>query len=471
MQLFQIEQRQIADILIIDRARTDVGDITGLAKSIEMVGQLNPILIDSNNKLIDGLNRLKAIESLDRTTIEVRIVDGITNADHTLIELLANMDRKEFLWHEEIELKHKIHNFWVAAASEAGNNWGYRETSKRLNCSLGGLSTDLAFCEALKIFPMLKEQTTKGRAKEAYKALGEQAKALQRMDNFSPEEKERLTNLQTGNIKIPAKNTAPNTAIEKTKQLGKELSLDAQNKADADQTKVPEAVYVAENYKTFINKIPDNSVGMVELDPPYAIDFNTNYGKTSKIESKATDWTEKELFEFYFHYLPVIYTKMLDSSWVLCWTGKEHVVEIQKIATEIGFSIQQPGVWVKPGGSTNQPKRNLISNWEMYMLFRKGDATFNTPSLPSAIQMNTVNNAKRIHQWEKPIELYDHFIKAMGKPGTIFLSPFAGSGNCLIAAAKAKMMPVGCDKSQKYIPQFYSNLSNYLGLDVKISGR
>lgn len=106
----------------------------------------------------------------------------------------------------------------------------------------------------------------------------------------------------------------------------------------------------------------------------------------------------------------------------------------------------------------------------MFLLFRKGEAQFNTASLLSAVSINTVAPSQRIHQWEKPVELYDHFIKAMGKPGTIFLSPFAGSGNCLISAAKAKMMPIGCDKSNKYIPEFYNRLHNYLGISAEIEG-
>jgi len=62
MQLFQIEERNISDIIIKDRARSDVGDISSLADSISMVGQLHPILIDSNNVLIDGLHRIEALK-------------------------------------------------------------------------------------------------------------------------------------------------------------------------------------------------------------------------------------------------------------------------------------------------------------------------------------------------------------------------------------------------------------------------
>lgn len=475
MELFQIEERLVSDIIIEDRTRVDVTGIDELADNISIIGQISPILIDTNNHLIDGLRRIRAIEKLGRNNIEVRVIDNISKDDSFLIELLSNMDREPFAWHEEIELKYKLHNHWKEEAEKRKKSWGYRETSKRLHCSLGGLSTDLAFAEALKIFPELKAQSTKGRAKEAYKAMGKQAIALQRMNNFTDEEKERLKKLQSGDLDL-AKNTIGKDALKDTaKAREKVKSMDDDYDDEDYEEEVPsnngiKVIYVAENYKTFLDKIPPKSVGVVELDPPYAIDFDTTYGKASKIESKATDWTEKELYEFYYNYLPLIYEKMIDASWVLCWTGKEHYMETNRIAKETGFDIQQPGVWLKPGGSTNQPRKNMISNWEMFLLFRKGEAQFNTPSLLSSVDMATVSASKRIHQWEKPIELYDHFLKSISTPGTIFLSPFAGSGNCLISAAKFKMHPVGCDKSQKYIPQFYSNLQNYYGINASVRG-
>lgn len=486
MHLFQIEERKISDIIIKDRARVDAGDIKSLADNISQIGQISPILINSDNVLIDGFRRISAIKSLKRDTIEVRVVNGISHDDHFLIELLSNRDRKEFLWHEEIDLKYKLHTYWQKHESNTSTKWGYRDTAKRLNCSLGGLSTDLAFAEALKVFPELKEQTTKSRARELYKQLGDQAKAIQRMDSFTEEEKDRLAELQSGAIEIPKKSfisEEAKTKLEESRQkvanLEKSFDEDGEDNEsgefyndDQEEKSSPykniQVIYICENYKTFLNKIPDNSVGLVELDPPYAIGFNENYGKTSKIQSKAEDWDEKELYEFYFTYLPLIYQKMLDASWVLCWTGKEHFNEINKVAAEIGFITQQPGAWLKVGGSTNQPKRNLISNWEMYLLFRKGDAQFNTNSLHSAIQVNTTSAGDKIHQWEKPIELYDHFLRALCKPGSIFLSPFAGSGNCLISAAKHMMTPIGCDRLQKYIPQFYQRLYNYTGISAVV---
>jgi len=254
MQLFQVEEKQIADIIIKERARNEVGDVTSLANSIKMVGQLTPILIDEDNVLIDGLHRLKAIESLGLKTVEARVVFGITQDDHVLIELLSNMDRKEFAWHEEIEIKYKLHNYWKEAAEKDNKTWGYRETAKRLHCSLGGLSTDLAFAEALKVFPELKKQTTKGRARELYKAFGDQAHAIQRMDNFTDVEKDRLNALQSGNFQIPKKTKKPAAPVMQ-KDLSDDEDQDQEqedfllaNEEEKEAFQNIQVIYVAENY-------------------------------------------------------------------------------------------------------------------------------------------------------------------------------------------------------------------------------
>lgn len=60
--------------------------------------------------------------------------------------------------------------------------------------------------------------------------------------------------------------------------------------------------------------------------------------------------------------MPLVCEKMLDASWCLIWTGKEHYMQINDIASKIGFTTQQPGAWLKVGGSTNRPKTNMASN-------------------------------------------------------------------------------------------------------------
>jgi ParB family chromosome partitioning protein len=71
-------ERAIKDIIIGDRYRKEMGDIGSLAKSIEDIGLMHPVVIDSGNNLIAGARRIRAFEQLGRETIPV----SLNFADH-----------------------------------------------------------------------------------------------------------------------------------------------------------------------------------------------------------------------------------------------------------------------------------------------------------------------------------------------------------------------------------------------------
>ena len=478
--LFLVETLDIADIIIKNRARKEIGPLDTLIDSLKESGQLNPILVNESYELIAGERRILATKKLGRTQIIARIMPDISPDDALIIERMENLARKDFEWHEELKIRLDLHLMWKANAKEKNEKWGFRETAAQLRCSTGGLSTDLVLAEAIKTFPQLLEYNTKGSAKEAYKKLGQQAAAIQSMDNLPTEEKERMAKLMSGGaIKTltsekPAK---PSKIIEAQHEdvlpdlnglTGGSLMNDEQP-ALADQP-VPsdqpsakiDPVYVTESYATFINKIPDNIVGMVELDPPYAIEYEDTAQKSTKKKVEVKDWTPAKLYEFYTLYLPLLHDKLLANSWVLCWTGKEHIEKTQAIAKESGFKIQAPGVWTKSGGgASNTPSTTMIPNYENFLLFRKGNATFNHNYLPASITCPSAVKSTRIHEWEKPVDVYDIIFKQISRAGSIMLSPFAGSGNAMISAAKHNMTPMGCDEDASYVYRFYENFQNY----------
>jgi ParB family chromosome partitioning protein len=57
---------KIADIIVGKRHRREMGDISQLAKSIDDIGLLHPIVVDSNRNLIVGGRRLEAVKFLGR---------------------------------------------------------------------------------------------------------------------------------------------------------------------------------------------------------------------------------------------------------------------------------------------------------------------------------------------------------------------------------------------------------------------
>jgi N6-adenosine-specific RNA methylase IME4 len=84
----------IANIILKERYRKDLGDISALAQSIKEVGLLHPIVVQPNNVLIAGKRRLEACKQLSWTKIPVTVIDL---NDIALGQFHENVYRKDLL--------------------------------------------------------------------------------------------------------------------------------------------------------------------------------------------------------------------------------------------------------------------------------------------------------------------------------------------------------------------------------------
>ncbi len=87
---------KIDDIIILERIREDIGDISPLKNSMRIRGMINPVIIDRNNALIAGYRRITAARELGWDTIECRVIDVPTELDKIMLEADENIGRKDF---------------------------------------------------------------------------------------------------------------------------------------------------------------------------------------------------------------------------------------------------------------------------------------------------------------------------------------------------------------------------------------
>jgi hypothetical protein len=105
----------IADITVGARHRKDLGDIEALARSIEEVGLLHPVVVTPDGTLIAGARRIAAYNHLGRDRVPVRVVsiDAIARG-----EAAENFERKAFSPSEAIAIKRVLGPECKAAAKE-----------------------------------------------------------------------------------------------------------------------------------------------------------------------------------------------------------------------------------------------------------------------------------------------------------------------------------------------------------------
>jgi ParB/RepB/Spo0J family partition protein len=96
---------EITKIEVTGRHRSDLGDTSALAESMREIGQLQPIVVSSNYRLIAGERRLTAARSLGWSEIEVKVAESLTETAALLrAERDENTCRKAFTPTEEHSL-------------------------------------------------------------------------------------------------------------------------------------------------------------------------------------------------------------------------------------------------------------------------------------------------------------------------------------------------------------------------------
>ncbi len=117
-----------SDIKVGDRARQDMGDIGGLAESIESIGLLHPIVVDEDYNIIVGARRLEAVKSLGCETIDAIVACNLAELDRQLqAERDENTCRKDFVPSEAVAIGEKIERALPspeARKAEAGKRGG-----------------------------------------------------------------------------------------------------------------------------------------------------------------------------------------------------------------------------------------------------------------------------------------------------------------------------------------------------------
>lgn len=95
----------VSKIEVIDRHRSDLGDLTDLRESIDKHGLLHPVVVTDELRLVSGERRLRACEQLGWKEVPVTYVSGLRDATSLLqMERDENTCRKEMTVSEKVAL-------------------------------------------------------------------------------------------------------------------------------------------------------------------------------------------------------------------------------------------------------------------------------------------------------------------------------------------------------------------------------
>ncbi len=408
---FKEQVVDIDSIIVSDtRMREDFGDIDELAEDIKKHGQINPITVTKDLRLIAGERRYLAMKLIDRKTIRVSVPSReLTPVEELILEHTENVKRKDFTWQEQTEAE--------AMFSKQCKEDGIvrmKDIAAKLNISVASLSISTQLYAAKQVHPEVWQCAGKH---SAYKLMKKQLETSLLAEKIN-RRREQIEEATENEDKVDG----VVTALDINKQL-----LAVQERA---QKSVRHGDFL-EHYQ----ELEDSSIDLVLLDPPWGVEID----KTRAVQkTKAFDDSKEQAFELLDKLLEVLYAKLSDNAIILLFfpIDLEFYTLVDKLATKHNYRREKtPMIWFKAMQTVknSNPHGSPGVVYEPIYFLVKGQPYIHNPVTNVYLAKLPTN---RVHATQKPLELYTSLIKDFTSAGDTVLDPTYGSGASLGAAAR-----------------------------------
>jgi site-specific DNA-methyltransferase (adenine-specific) len=197
-----------------------------------------------------------------------------------------------------------------------------------------------------------------------------------------------------------------------------------------------------------MKRITDKTIDLIVTDPPYLIDYKTNYrkDKTHRFNNSILNDNNPNLIK---EYIKECYRIMKDNSamYIFCSFDK---VDFFKQELEKYFKVKNMIIWVKNNWTAGDLKAQFGKQYEIVFLVNKGRKIFNGVRLTDVWNFKRVAGKKQLHQNEKPIELITQAIQKHSNENDIVFDGFIGSGTTAIACMNTNRNFIGFELDKEY---------------------
>lgn len=397
-----IREIELSKIIVKDRFRLEKGDIQTLAQMIKEKGLLQPVTVDQNLRLLAGERRYMACKSLGMSHIRAVVRQTTDKIDALEIELIENIGRKDFEWHERAALESKIFEY----KSSLDPEWTQRKQAEFMGEALGTVNKRLQLAGALDLLPELRDCENEADAFKAYKRL-EEGMVLDMMK-----------------AKVPVH---IQQAVDKASEH-----------------------YIIGDALEEMQKLPAEFFHFAEVDPPYGVQLHQRRSRNDDGRAMETyvEWDDFE--EKFTKTVQGVYRLLKPHSFAVFWYGMSWHTQVMEILKSAGFAIPDiPAIWFKGNaGQTASPDTTWGSCYEPFFLARKGQPKLAKPGRGNVFHYPPL--AQKVHATEKPLLLVKEILNTVLFPGSNILCPFLGSGATLRAAYRLGHTGIGWDLSPEH---------------------
>ena len=221
------------------------------------------------------------------------------------------------------------------------------------------------------------------------------------------------------------------------------------------------------NSLDLLKKLPEESIDLVVTDPPYRVisggnkndKWKSGYSKSVlfKNDGKIFDHNDVNFVDW----IPLVYRVLKQNTHFYCMTNVLNLKKVLQVCEDCGFKLHNILVWEKNTANAN---RWYMKNCEFTIFCYKGNAkSINNPSSKTVHMFNNIVGTKT-HPTEKPVELFELYIKNSSNKGDVVLDPFMGTGSSGVACRRLDRHYIGYEIDQNYFQIAKQKLENTYSL-------
>ena len=229
-----------------------------------------------------------------------------------------------------------------------------------------------------------------------------------------------------------------------------------------------------------LKKIPDESVDLVFIDPPYFLQLPkkklVRWNVKTNVEGVEDEWDKFESFEEYDSFIEKILTqtsrimKTNATIWIISTYHSVH--RIGMIMQDLGYWLLSDVIWLKNNPMPNwlgvrftnatetiiwavkdKKAKKYTFKKELAKEYGIGKVGANVWVIPLCTGKERLKkeNGEKLHSTQKPVELLKRIILTTSNEGDLILDPMAGTGTTGHVAKDLKRDFVMIEREKKYI--------------------
>ena len=202
-----------------------------------------------------------------------------------------------------------------------------------------------------------------------------------------------------------------------------------------------------------MKKMPDKCTDLVVTDPPYGMEFRSNYRivKHQKIANDNNlDWLPQ--------LSKALYRVTKDDAHGYIFCSFHNIDLFKQIFVGGGWRVKNILVWHKNNTGMGDLEGNYAPQYELILFVTKGNKKLNGGRDSNILRFNRTGN--ELHPTQKPVDLMSYLIEKSTKKGDLVLDTFAGSCPVAIACHNLNRNFICIEKDYDYWKASVERLKN-----------